>query len=185
MRIEPVVEGALIALLRQKPVSRIHVSDLIEQSGICKGTFYKYYCDKYDLLQKCFRHLCYDRALENETLESFLMQLLHDFRKNAKAVLNAMPEGDVNSLFQYNSELVYGYLVKDRAAAGMPVEGEDIEYAMRFYSRAVTRIVADWLADPRLAPPEKLMETVRGMMPCLLAGPCGGAGEGENVRQIA
>ena len=50
MKIEYYIESALLQFLKTKPIDSIRVIDLIEEIGICKGTFYKYYKDKYHLL---------------------------------------------------------------------------------------------------------------------------------------
>ncbi|GEK29176.1 TetR/AcrR family transcriptional regulator [Furfurilactobacillus siliginis] len=46
---------ALHALLKQKPFEQISVNDICEQSQNHRSTFYRYYHDKYDLLQDEFR----------------------------------------------------------------------------------------------------------------------------------
>lgn len=166
MKIERYVESVLLGLLKTKPMSQIYVSKIIDDVGICKGTFYKYYCDKYDLLQKCFFHEYYDEVLsESETFEQFVLNSLAAFRKSPKVVLHAMTAEDSNSIFGYHSKLVYEYIVKDRIAQGKPTEGEFYEYVMHFYANSVTQIFVDWLGAPKLSAPEEVMRIVRGMLP--------------------
>lgn len=46
---------ALLELLKTKPIDKISVLDICATAQINKMTFYKYYSDKYDLLEDCIR----------------------------------------------------------------------------------------------------------------------------------
>lgn len=169
MKIECYVEASLLSMLKAKPVAQIYVSKIIEEVGICKGTFYKYYRDKYDLLQKCFYNEYYRDILEHaETLEQFFMGCLAAFRKSPKIVLHAMAPEDPDSLFSYNSRLAYEYIVKDRLREEAFERGKTVEYVMRFYSESVTRLMLDLLNAPRPDRPEDALELLRGIRPGLL-----------------
>ncbi|MBR2412881.1 MAG: TetR family transcriptional regulator C-terminal domain-containing protein [Clostridia bacterium] len=45
-----VLRESLIELLKEKPISRITVTDICTHADLNRGTFYNYYCDAYDLL---------------------------------------------------------------------------------------------------------------------------------------
>lgn len=47
-----VIRDSLVGLLREKPLSRITVKELCERAEVNRATFYKYYCDVYDLMEK-------------------------------------------------------------------------------------------------------------------------------------
>lgn len=165
MKVEAFVESTFLAMLKQKPVSQIYVAKIIEEVGICKGTFYKYYCDKYDLLRKCFQKTYYKQAAAAGTLDEFLGVVLPAFRRTPKVVLHAMTESDPDSMFRFHSKLVYDFLVLERGAAA---EEERIRYAMHFYADGITRMTAEWLASPQPATAEELIETVHDMRPRIL-----------------
>ena len=44
------IEGALLALMAQKNLSRITVEEIIDRANVCRTTFYAHYEDIYDLL---------------------------------------------------------------------------------------------------------------------------------------
>ncbi len=46
------LQNAMLALLRQKPIQALTVKELCEQAGVNRGTFYLHYLDIYDLLEK-------------------------------------------------------------------------------------------------------------------------------------
>ncbi|MCL2164224.1 MAG: hypothetical protein FWH55_07500 [Oscillospiraceae bacterium] len=49
------IKSALISLMKTTPFSKIKATDVIDASKYCRSTFYKYYCDIYDLMNKIIR----------------------------------------------------------------------------------------------------------------------------------
>lgn len=47
-----VIKNSFTKLLEQKPLNKVTVKEICELSEINRATFYKYYCDAYDLLEK-------------------------------------------------------------------------------------------------------------------------------------
>lgn len=65
-----VIKNSFTKLLEQKPLNKVTVKEICELSEINRATFYKYYCDAYDLLEK----------LESEFL-SELQKMFKNLRK--------------------------------------------------------------------------------------------------------
>ena len=49
---QSIIKSVFFELIRQKPVSRITVSEICTKAGINRGTFYRYYMDVYDLAEQ-------------------------------------------------------------------------------------------------------------------------------------
>ena len=47
-----VIKNSFVELLAKKPLTKVTVKEICELSEINRATFYKYYCDPYDLLEK-------------------------------------------------------------------------------------------------------------------------------------
>lgn len=166
MKIELYIENELLEMLRTKPVSQIYVTNLIERVGVCKGTFYKYYCDKYDLVQKCFHNRCYAAIIERcETTKDFIRECLSAFREMPRVVLHAMETGEPNSLFNYHSKLLREFVVKDRIRTARPYEGKYYSNVIALFCDDVTRMTVGWLGGNPISQPEELMQLVRGIVP--------------------
>lgn len=65
-----VIKNSFIKLLEQKALNKVTVKEICELSEINRATFYKYYCDAYDLLEK----------MESE----FLSELQRNLRESAQ-----------------------------------------------------------------------------------------------------
>ena len=168
MRVRFFVESAFLEMLKEKPVGQIHVADILGAVGICKGTFYKYYCDKYDLLQKCFTNEYYGEILgSSHTFDQFTENSLNAFRKSPKTVLHAMSPDDSDSLFAYHTRLTAQFLRRDRERAGM-TENAVSERLIALYAENVTRLTAEWLGAPRHGQTEDALGLIRAARPALL-----------------
>lgn len=166
MNTEQFLERALLEMLKTKKVTQIYVSDLLAEVGICKATFYKHYCDKYDLLQKSFYRGYYADILAHaENFEQFVSLTLAAFRKTPKVVLHALPQEDPSGLFGYHCELLCGFLRKECGAS----ESRENEKVIRAFARAVTEVTVDWLSAPRLAPAEEIVRLIRALRPAALS----------------
>lgn len=47
-----VIKNSFVSLLKTKPLNKVTVKEICELSEINRATFYKYYCDPYDLMDK-------------------------------------------------------------------------------------------------------------------------------------
>lgn len=166
MKIEPQVENTLLNLLKSKPFTQIYVSELLAETGICKGTFYKYYRDKYALLQRCFQNRYYSEiAAHAENFEQFAFGTLSAFRKTPKIVLHAMVPEEAESLYGYNVRIFAERLSADLRARGHAAEGEFCGALMRLYAENVTRLIIEWLGDRGARKSEEIMLLIRGALP--------------------
>ena len=69
-----VIKNSFIKLLEQKPLNKVTVKEICVLSEINRATFYKYYCDAYDLLEK----------LETEFLDELQSNVQESVQKGFK-----------------------------------------------------------------------------------------------------
>jgi AcrR family transcriptional regulator len=135
-------------LLQQKSIDNIRVTDIIDDMGISKGTFYKYYQDKYDLLRSTFDHYFYDEA-SNECKEpkEFMQNCMTAFRRMPTAVYNAFCSTDVNSIRNYHEQRYRAFVEEYYARNGFDPQYVYTQYALNFYAREVSGILLRWLKN--------------------------------------
>ena len=81
-----VIEQSFLELLREKPVSKITVTELCEKAQINRATFYKHYLDVADLLEKIEENL-FDQIRESFgsekiKLREFLVKMMYYTKEN-------------------------------------------------------------------------------------------------------
>src|SRR5690554_987423 len=95
---------ALNDLLQKKTIDKLSVTEIIKEAGISRATFYRYYADKYDLLNSSYRKIL-ERTLfqyhEGVPWEVTEYNLYKEIRDNVKIFQNAIESTDINSLKNY------------------------------------------------------------------------------------
>ena len=149
-------------LLQQKPLSKITISDITEDCGICLMTFYYHFKDIYDLVEwACAEDAA--RALQNkktyDTWQQGFVQIFHAVRENKVFVMNVYRCVNREQVEKYlvplTDQLIMGVITE--RAAGMTVREADQQFIAQVYSYAFVGIMLDWIRDDMRADPEELV----------------------------
>ena len=149
-------------LLREKPLSKITVTDITEDCGISRMTFYYHFKDIYDLVEwACMEDAA--KALANkktyDTWQQGFIQIFHAVRENKVFVMNVYRcvsrEQVEKYLVPLTDQLIMGVITE--RAAGMTVREADQQFIAQVYSYAFVGIMLDWIRDDMRADPEELV----------------------------
>ena len=156
------LEQSLKNLLQQKPLSKITISDITEDCGISRMTFYYHFKDIYDLVEwACAEDAA--RALQNkktyDTWQQGFVQIFHAVRENQAFVMNVYRCVNREQVEKYlvplTDQLIMGVITE--RAAGMTVREADQQFIAQVYSYAFVGIMLDWIRDDMRADPEELV----------------------------
>lgn len=156
------LEQSLKNLLQQKPLSKITISDITEDCGISRMTFYYHFKDIYDLVEwACAEDAA--RALQNkktyDTWQQDFVQIFHAVRENKVFVMNVYRCVNREQVEKYlvplTDQLIMGVITE--RAAGMTVREADQQFIAQVYSYAFVGIMLDWIRDDMRADPEELV----------------------------
>lgn len=156
------LEQSLKNLLQQKPLSKIAISDITEDCGISRMTFYYHFKDIYDLVEwACAEDAA--RALQNkktyDTWQQGFVQIFHAVRENKVFVMNVYRCVNREQVEKYlvplTDQLIMGVITE--RAAGMTVREADQQFIAQVYSYAFVGIMLDWIRDDMRADPEELV----------------------------
>lgn len=172
MKIEYYIENALFKFLKTKPIDSIRVIDLIDEIGICKGTFYKYYQDKYQLLICSFQHSYYNDILNGaDSWEKFVERSLNSFKSDPAVIINAFDSLDINSLRSYHEQLMRKYFFMEDA-------DEYYQFSADVFTHYSTTIILDWLKGKCVETTGHVIDKMKAIMPVTLyKGLYGSGGE--------
>ena len=156
------LEQSLKNLLQQKPLSKITISDITEDCGISRMTFYYHFKNIYDLVEwACAEDAA--RALQNkktyDTWQQGFVQIFHAVRENKVFVMNVYRCVNREQVEKYlvplTDQLIMGVITE--RAAGMTVREADQQFIAQVYSYAFVGIMLDWIRDDMRADPEELV----------------------------
>ena len=157
------LEQSLKNLLLKKPLNKITITDITEDCGINRMTFYYHFQDIYDLVEWA----CYEdakKALENkkthDTWQQGLTQLLYAVRENKPFIINVYNCVDKGQVEKYLKPLTDDLLlgVVEEESANVNVREEDKRFIAQVYSYCFVGIMLDWIKDDMKEKPEDLVE---------------------------
>lgn len=156
------IEQSLKNLLLKKPLTKITISDISEDCGINRMTFYYHFKDIYDLVE----WVCLEdarQALEEkktyDTWQQGFVQIFEAVRENRPFVMNVYRCVHREQVEKYLKPLVDSLLlgVINEEAAGMTVRDEDKAFIAQVYSYMFVGLMLDWIRDDMREDPETLV----------------------------
>ena len=143
---------SLKKMLQIKDLDKITITDIPNDCGINRQTFYYHFKDIYDLVEwSCYEDA--SRALQGqktyETWQEGLMQIFEAVMENKPFILNvyhALSRDQIeNYLFHLTYDLIEG--VVEEKAAGMHVTKEQKQFVADFYKYSFVGLMLDWIKN--------------------------------------
>ena len=157
------IEASLKKLLLQKPLDKITISDITEDCGISRMTFYYHFKDIYDLVE----WICLEesrRALEDkktyDTWQQGFLQILEAVRDNKPFILNVYHSVSREQIELYLYKLTYDVLINvvEEKSQGMSIRPEDKQFIADFYKYAFVGLTLDWVRHDMKEDPQVIID---------------------------
>ena len=157
------LEASLKHLLLQKPLNKITISDIAEDCGINRMTFYYHFKDIYDLVEwSCEEDAT--RALAGkktyETWRQGLLQIFEAVRDNKPFIMNVYHSVSREQVENYLYKLTYDLLedVVEEQAQNMSVRQEDKEFIATLYKYMFVGLMLDWIKSDMKGNPQSIVD---------------------------
>lgn len=144
------LEQSLKNLLLKKPLTKITVSDITDDCGINRMTFYYHFKDIYDLVEwSCLEDAT--KALQGkktyDTWQEGLMQIFEVVLENKPFILNAYRCISRDQIENYLFQLTYSLImnVVEEQAEGIDISTDDKVFIAAFYKYSFVGIMLDWI----------------------------------------
>ena len=154
---------SLKKLLLEKPLDRITVSDITEDGGVSRMTFYYHFKDVYDLIEWTWLQEA-ERALDGQktydTWQQGFLQIFQLVQENRAFVMNLYHSISREQVERYLYRLTYQLLigVVEEKSAGMSVRDEDKKFIADFYKYAFVGLMLDWIRGGMKGEPQVLID---------------------------
>lgn len=147
-----IIKDTFLNLLEYKDIKKITVSEICKLADINRATFYRYYLDVYDLLDKIqdefVENLKNASNNDNEyTVSTFSKELLTIFLENKELVRILFNTN--NNLYFLNDVLSVAYeKCKLKWTSDLPnIDREDMEYASVFIFNGALGLINFWVKN--------------------------------------
>ncbi len=157
------LEQALKNLLLKKPLNKITISNITDECGINRMTFYYHFKDIYDLVE----WVCLEdakKALEDKktysTWQEGFLNIFDAVKENKPFITNVYRCIDREHIEKYLTALTDGLLMSviEEQAVGLTVRDEDKEFIAKVYSYVFVGIMLDWIKDDMKENPKVLID---------------------------
>ena len=154
---------SLKALLELRPVDKITISDITDDCGVNRMTFYYHFQDIYDLLEWSWIREA-NKVLNGkktyDTWQQGFLQIFNAVSENKQIVMNIYHSVNREQIEIYLYKLTYDLLfgVIEENAAGMDVRDDDKKFIADFYKYAFVGLILDWIKNGMKADPWQIIE---------------------------
>lgn len=162
LRTKKMLSRSLAKLMSEKKINKITVTELTELADVNRSTFYLYYKDIYDMLDKIETEMFEDfsKALKKLAMKeggydnvlSFFTFVFEFVLKNAdmcKVLLG--PNGDYNFLNKFKEAII-----ESRPPIILSLTDVGSRYFMPFAIAGCIGVIQQWLEDDMKAPPKDI-----------------------------
>ena len=157
------LEQSLKNLLLQKPLNKITISDIADDCGINRMTFYYHFKDIYDLVEWSCQEDAAKALAGKKTYETWqqgFLQLFKAVQDNKPFIMNVYHSVSREQVENYLYQLTYDLLegVVEEQAAGMSVRPEDKAFIANVYKYAFVGLMLDWIKHDMKGEPKQIID---------------------------
>ena len=163
------LEESLKHMLLRKPLDRISISDITNDCGISRMSFYYHFKDIYDLVEWSCEEDAARALAGNKTYETWqqgFLQIFEAVRDNKPFIMNVYRSVSRSQLERYLYKVTYALLlnVVNEEAEGMSVDKEDKAFIAHFYQYAFVGLMLEWIQDDMREDPAAIIERLTLLM---------------------
>lgn len=157
------IKNAFISLLKEKPASKITVTDIITNANISRGTFYAHYKDTIDLWESFQRDflnqiIVFTEKHKEKLLVDKIDLLLNktiDILKKDYETYCVLANQDFSFYFYYDvKKTILSELIKE-----YPVS-EEVQRSLNVYLGGFIMLLREWLENPNFESMEEYSKTI-------------------------
>ena len=154
-------------LLSKKELSKITISNITDECGVNRQTFYYHFKDIYDLLEWIYKNEVIDE-IDNKD-EEWQQRFLYIFKyvlKNKEFVKNTYNsisrEYLLRFIYMQTNKLLIDFI--DKESEGMNIKVEDKKFMADFYKYGFVGILQKWIEDGMKEEPEGIIRKLNSII---------------------
>ena len=168
-----VTKRALVASLKnqllKKPLDKVTISDITDDCGISRMTFYYHFKDIYDLIEWAFEEEA-SRILEGkkdyDTWQQGYLRIFEDLNANKPFIINVYRSISQEQVEQYLYKIVDPLLHEfvDKETQDISIQDEDKQFVIDFFKYALVGMVLEWIRRDMKTDPVLLTQRLNKLL---------------------
>ncbi|MCI6757223.1 MAG: TetR family transcriptional regulator C-terminal domain-containing protein [Lachnospiraceae bacterium] len=149
------LKGALLRILKTKPIAKVTIKELCEEAHLNRGTFYLHYCEPNDVLKEIeedfvSEHLGRFSPYINSRHDlPILSKLFFSMIENRELCLILMGPNGAPQFTERIKHMMWPTLLEDWRRDFPQYSLEDLEFAYEFIFPGATNLILQWLRNPK------------------------------------
>lgn len=159
---------AIKDLIKVVPLDKIAVTDIVTRSGMTRQTFYRYFKDKYDLVNWYFEKLVLQsfRQMGNGCSLQEALQLKFAFINSEHSFFKeAFKSNDYNNLVNYDFNCIYEFykgIIEKNLNHSVD---DDLDFLLKMYCKGSIDMTVDWVLNDMPISTEKIVSLLIEALP--------------------
>ena len=159
---------AIKDLVKVVPLDKIAVTDIVTRSGMTRQTFYRYFKDKYDLVNWYFEKLVLQsfRQMGNGCSLQEALQLKFAFINSEHSFFKeAFKSNDYNNLVNYDFNCIYEFykgIIEKNLDHSVD---DDLDFLLKMYCKGSIDMTVDWVLNDMPISIEKIVSLLIEALP--------------------
>lgn len=163
------LEASLKKLLLKKPINKITITDITDDCGVNRMTFYYHFTDIYDLARWACLEDSSQALANNKTYDTWQQGFLNIFNavlENKPLIMNVYRALDRKQVEDYLNVQTQGLLmgVIEEKAKGMIISEKDKLFIADFFKYAFNGIMLNWIDGNMQEDPKYIVDRVNTLI---------------------
>ncbi len=161
--------NSLKRLMKEKPLNKISVTELVTMNGVNRQTFYYHFHDLYELVEWIYIHEALERIEDYKSYDTWQEGFLRIFKyieSNKSFCYNTLNSLGRNHLdyfiFSATRKLLMDVLIE--VSPQYCVDDEALNFTADYYTHAFTGLVIQWMHHGMKERPERIIEHLSTIM---------------------
>ena len=153
-RTEAVLIGTFKALMLKKPMNKITVSELVEECGINRKTFYYHFEDIRDMLRKMLKQDIEaifsrgDLITDHDLIINSVLDYIEQNKVILKNMISCIGRAELDLFLNSNvNKPIYSLVCETEQKQNLSVDDEYKRFLADFFTRAVSGVLIDWIEN--------------------------------------
>lgn len=159
---------AMKACMRTMPVEKITVKEIVQECGTTRQTFYRYFLDKYDLINWYFDKILlesFEHMGEGTTVYEGLCKKFQYIEEEKLFFKAAFRNDQQNCLREHDFRLILAFYTRQIEEKTKEPISENLRFLLEMYCQGSIYMTVQWVLGERKSTPQEMAKALVSAMP--------------------
>jgi AcrR family transcriptional regulator len=159
---------AMKTCMRTMPVEKITVKEIVQECGTTRQTFYRYFLDKYDLINWYFDKILlesFEHMGEGKTVYEGLCKKFQYIEEEKLFFKAAFRNDQQNCLREHDFQLILAFYTRQIEEKTKEPISENLRFLLEMYCQGSIYMTVQWVLGERKSTPQEMAKALVSAMP--------------------